>query len=372
MNAARVGLLALSLVAALAVVPRIVCGYRADAFYDGDADLQHGLATSLSRAIARAPDGPLYRSGSSRFDGQSAIATYQMTIMALSQIVLQHPDKRAAYLPTIRLAADRLVEPSLLRYASEVYPTHAVTGMSDGEGHTYVGYINLALGMLRLVDPKTRHCALHDRLSAALATRLFAARDGMIDTYPGERWPPDVAVVAGSIGLHATATGQDVSSSMAAWALRFRSCAVHASGYLAQRVGNDCAMLDAPRGSGTAIAAYAIRFAHPDLARDLHDAIARAGRVSLLGFGGIREYAPGFDGEGDWNAGPILLGASVGATGFALGSARLHGDRELYRELFRSAWLLGGAVGGVEERSFANGGTLGNALLLAMLTARSP
>ena len=55
----------------------------------------------------------------------------------------------------------------------------------------------------------------------------------------------------------------------------------------------------------------------------------------------------------------MLMGVSVGATGFALGAARAHGDRELYRELYRSAHLVGVPVGVDGRTKFAAGGALG-------------
>jgi hypothetical protein len=63
------------------------------------------------------------------------------------------------------------------------------------------------------------------------------------------------------------------------------------------------------------------------------------------------------------------MGVSVGATGFALGAARAHGDADGYRELYRSTHLAGVPVGAGGGTKFAAGGALGNALLLAMLTA---
>ena len=128
-----------------------------------------------------------------------------------------------------------------------------------------------------------------------------------------------------------------------------------------------CKAVDAPRGSGTAVASYFLSFADARLSRRLFESLRTDGLVCAIGFCGIREYAPGFHGKGDGNAGPMLMGVSVGATGFTLGAARAHGDRELYRDLYRSAHLAGVPVGGGTK--FAAGGTLGNALLLAMLTA---
>jgi hypothetical protein len=160
---------------------------------------------------------------------------------------------------------------------------------------------------------------------------------------------------------------------MEAWAGRFERCAVDASGFLVQRVkSGTCKPMDAPRGSGTALASYVLGFAHPGLSRRLYEALARRGQVTLLGLGGLREYAEGFAGEGDVNAGPIVFGVSVGATGFGLGAARMNGDRDLYRRLYRSAHLFGVPASAAGGERFALGGVLGNALLLAMLTARAP
>jgi hypothetical protein len=92
--------------------------------------------------------------------------------------------------------------------------------------------------------------------------------------------------------------------------------------------------------------------------------------VNVFGFGGVREYARGMNGQGDVNAGPIVFGVSVGATGFGLGAARANGDREGFRALYRSTSLFGAPTSLDHRMAFAMGGFLGNALLLAMLTAR--
>lgn len=357
----------------LLLVPRWLCGREADRYFDGDLETQDALARSVARSVGSQSGRHFYHTKSTRFDGQSAIAIYQMTIMGLAQIILQHPERRDAYLGAMDRAAEHLVDPKTLDYAASVYGQHGLNRLDTTQGHAYLGYINLALGMLRAVDGSTRFAALHDRLSAALAERLKRAPNGLIETYPGETWPPDVAAVAGSVGLHARVTGVDRRALLDAWAKRFAACAVSRSGYLVQRVRTgSCVPADAPRGSGTAVAAYFIGFAAPELAAQLQSALRREGERSLLGFSAIREYAPGYAGRGDTNAGPVLFGVSVGATGFALGAARLHGDRELYRNLFRTLYLFGVPADIRGERTFAIGGTLGNALLLAMLTARRP
>ena len=354
----------------LLLVPRWLAGAGASAYFDGEVETQDALARTVIAGI-EAQDGPTaYRTGNLRFDGQSTVAIHQMALLGLGQIVLEHPEKRAAYLPAMRAAAAHLADPSTIAYADQVYEKKA--DKKHDEGHAYLGYTNLGLSMLRLIDPENPHAALNDRITADLARGIEASPHGMIETYPGETWPPDVAAVIGSIGLHARATRTDRTALLATWAARFEPCAVHpGSGLLVQRVtSGGCVAEDAPRGSGTAIAAYFLSFATPALARKLHGALASQLAVDVLGFGGVREYVRGASGEGDVNAGPIVFGVSVGATGFALGAARSQGDRALFRALYRSTSLFGVPTSIDGREAFAMGGFLGNALLLAMLTAR--
>ena len=78
-----------------------------------------------------------------------------MTILGLGQIVREHPETRDAYLPAMRAAAARMVDPRTLGYAARRWGKHGIERMRPGEGHAYLGYINLALGMLRAIDPET-------------------------------------------------------------------------------------------------------------------------------------------------------------------------------------------------------------------------
>jgi hypothetical protein len=367
----RALLFAAALVLTTALVPRELAGWDANAWRDGELATQNALATSVIASVLEQKEPLFYRTGQRRFDGQSAVAIYQMTLLGLGQIALEHPEKRESYLPAMRVAAARLVDPATLSYAAAVYGQHGVVRMDPGEGHAYLGYVNLGLGMLRLLEPETPHAALHDRITDALARRVFASPTGLIETYPGETWPPDVAAVVGSIGLHARATGRDRGEELSRWAERFEKCAVHASGYLVQRTqSGGCTPVDAPRGSGTAVGAYFLSFAQRGVSERLAAALERAGRRSLAGFGALREYPAGFSGAGDGNSGPVVFGVSVGATGFGIGAARSHGRGELFVELYRTAALFGVPVERGDGRTFAIGGALGNALLLAMLTAR--
>ena len=369
----QLGIAGSALALCVLLLPRQLCGQGADRLFAGELAAQQAAARAVARAMTpdRSGQPPAARAvGASRSDGQAAIALYQMTILGLGQIVREHPETRDDYLPAMRAAAARMVDPRTLGYAAHRWGKHGIEQMRPGDGHAYLGYINLALGMLRAIDPQTPFSALHDRLTAALAERLAQSPTGLIETYPGETWPPDVAAVAGSIGLHAAVTGTDRRDLLATWASRFSRCAVSPSGYLVQRVrSGTCTPVDAPRGSGTALASYFIGFADAALSRRLYDALRTQGRINVLGFSGVREYLDAAGGAGDSDSGPILLGASVGATGWALGAARAHGDRELFRELHRSATAGRAMLGSRRLARITRFAELADAMLLAMVTA---
>ncbi len=370
----RVTITAACVVALAAVLPRSLLGREADALFDGDLAAQDALARAVAADVVRDTGAGSFHTGSARFDGEWSLVTSQMAALGLSQVILAHPEQRARYLPSLRLAVDHVLRPPTFAFATQAWGVSPLDHLDDDHGHAYLGYVALAVGALRTVDPATPHAALHDRLVDALARRLEHSASGAIETYPGESYPCDLATVVGAIGQHARLTHTDRRALLARMATTYRSRWINpASGYLAQSVVPSTGEPASPgRGSGTALSSYFLSFADPSLSRALGVAVARTGHRTLAGFGGVLEYAPGSAGQGDIDSGPVVLGVSVSATGFALSSARQLGDRDRFVALYRTAALFGVPVARGDGRAFVAGGPLGNAIMLAMLTARSP
>lgn len=368
---ARILILTVSLTVSSMLVPRWFFGREPNRFFDGELAQQ----TALADAVAHYVDGELNRgsfsTGSALIDAQWILGTYQMAILGLGQVVLEHPELAERYLPSIRRAARRLIAPETLRFGRRKWHQDPLSDGSLEHGHAYLGYVALALGMVRLVDPETPHAALHDRLVARLTRRLERSPHALIETYPGESYPPDTSSIIGALGLHARATGVDQSARIERLAQRFGEAWIDSeSGYLIQKGSFHRGVpLDAPRGSGTALAAYFVAFGSPALSRRLYEALREHGRTSVLGFEGIREYPRGSSGGTDINSGAIIFGTSLVASGLAISAARIHGDRELYLGLSRSAWLFG-IPHGTTARRFVVGGPIGNSIMLAMLSAQ--
>lgn len=358
-----------ALAACAAIVPRSVAGYPAGGLWASDLGSQDSLAREVAADVRSGVAASAFHTGSPRFDGEWAFGTFTMAAVGLGHVVLAHPERRDDYAPILETCAEELVSKRANAFGTEAWGDDGFDGLPGGRGHGYLGYSNLALSMIRLVHPDTRHAKLHDDLTEALARRLAASPHGLFETYPGESYPADMAMVAGSIALHDCATGAPPRPFWAAWREAYARWIDPGSGLLHQAGSSDTGSpMGPPRSSGTALAAFAVSFVDRDLSRRLFEGLRRS-RASVLGFGAILEYPPGKGGAGDIDSGPVVLGAGVSATGFTLSSAKLHGDRGLFTELYRTADLFGVPVHRSSGVRFMSGGPLGNAILLAMTTA---
>lgn len=357
---------ALAAAALAMVVPRGWCGRGAEGMLRGARASQAPFARAVGRSVC---DGFRVGTGSAHFDGEWTLVAYQMALLGMGQVARAHPGERAALRPLMRRCASRMMAPEARAFGAARWGEDGLAALASPRGHAYLGYLALALGMHRAVDPETPYAPVHDALIAALARRVAEAPAGLIETYPGESYPPDVASVIGAIGLHGTVTGTDHRAVLRPWAETFRARYVHRpSGYVIQRARRSGEALDAPRGSGTAVSAYFLSFADRALATELARAVAR-GTATLAGFGGVREFPPGTDGRGDIDSGPVLLGVSVSGTAFGFAPLRALGDGERFTALWRTASLFGAPRGDGDAWGFRAAGPMGDALLLAMMTA---
>jgi len=368
---ARLVALAAALLASRLVAPWW-CGRDASRWMDGDRALADSLAAECVAFEAR-DDAARAAPARDRFSGEWALVTHQMIALGLAQIALAHPEERVRLAPEVTRAALKSFRPEMRDFGTRAWRGEdAMASLAGPHGHAYLAYSALALGMARLLDPAFPRpvARQHDALIAAYERRLLASPTGLIETYPGEAYPTDTAAVAAAIAVHGRATGADHARVLARWEALVEARQIdRASGLVFQRMGAlDGRPHDAPRGSGTALAAYFAGFADRAVARDLADGLWRH-ESSFWGFGAIREYGEGYSGAGDVDSGPVLLGVSVSATGFALAPARASGQRAVFARLYRTTDLFGAPVASGGRLRFLPGGPIGNALLLAMLTS---
>jgi hypothetical protein len=367
--------LLLGLVAARLFAPW-ACGLDGGAWFEGDERLQNGLADELI-AFETSDDADRARSSQGapidRFAGEWALVTHQMTALGLAQLCLAHSERCARYAPVATKAALKSFLPEMRDFGTRAWKGEdALASVAGNHGHAYLAYSALAISMARLVDPAfpAQQAKSHDTLIAAYERRLLASDSGLIETYPNEAYPTDVAAVAAAIAVHGRVSGVDHRRVIAHWVSRVRSRQIEPkSGFVFQRMSAASGRPhDAPRGSGTGLAAYYAGFVDRGLAGQLATALLQHEK-SFCGFDAIGEYAEGHTGLGDIDSGPVLFGVSVAATGFALAPARALGRRESFEHLYRTAALFGLPSTFGKGFWFSSGGPIGNALLFAFLTS---
>jgi hypothetical protein len=359
--------------AAIAIIPSAWCGRGAAKWMNGELATQLRLARGVERLVlGNELSRSSFRTGSNQYDGEWLFGTYLMAGIGFGQMALEHPELRERHAVLMSQCIERLLAPDVRAFDAETWKEDPLQGLDGDNAHAaYLGYLNLLLGMHRLVSGETTYASLNDRITASLIRHVKASSISLIESYPGEVYPVDNCFVIGSIGLHQRVTGSDHSDILQPWAKRTREHYVDPkTGLLIQAVSKyDGSPYDKPRGSGTALGLVAIHYADPELARDLYRGIKRTLACTLLGFGVVREYPNGVHGQGDIDSGPVIFGYGLSATGFTIAGARMYGDEDYFRRLFATAHMFGAPVNRGDRREYISGGTLGNAILFAMFTA---
>lgn len=372
MRRLRLLLIAIVLVVSLRLLPSAWCAREAEALWADDPTLQRALARGAERWCAAELSAEDFMTGSERFDGEWLFGTHMMAALGHGQLAAGEPHEREAHLRVMEACIERLLAPPQRAFDRAAWGSDPLDDIGTDRAHAaYLGYLGLVLSVHRTLAPHGRYATLHDRVMAHLHDALVRSPIGLAQTYPGEVYPVDNASIIGALALHQRVTGADHREVLDAWAARLPALRDPDTGLLVQAVApDDARVVDGPRGSGTALAVYFLSFADAEQSRSLYEAVRTHLRRDLLGFGAMREYPPGVEGRGDIDSGPVVLGVSISATGFSLAGSRIHGDRETFGALWSTAYLFGAPVDRDGMRSFALGGPLGDALMLALLTAR--
>jgi hypothetical protein len=354
-------------------VPRWGCGLDGEQWFVGTPSRVATLAREVAATVERGVSAKEFTSDSSLFQHEWMFGTYQMAALGLLQVCIEHPELRDEFLPAAEKAIDHLLSKEVRAFDAKSWKEDPLDSLDGPNGHAaYLGYTNLVLTLHRKIAPQSRFAELNDRISNALARRLRNTPAGILYTYPREAYPVDNASILGSLLMHQKYSGGAHADVTASMLQRFqKTWCDETSGLLFQAVdGRNNEAFDDPRASGTALAAYFISFGDRDAAKALYRAIKMGCAGSYIGFGFIREYPSGMSGRGDIDSGPVIFGVSLSATGFALATARCFADHDLFIQIYRTAHLIGAPVSIGGRQQFITGGPLGNAILLAMLTAQ--
>lgn len=347
---------------------RVALEHASAPLYAGDPTAERAAARGAASWGTTATAD--YDTGSSHFDREWAFGAPTMRAACLAQVILRDPSADAELGAELDRATAEVLDAKSRAFSRESWGSDPVDDPDPAHEHAaYLGYAGVAVGLASWAHPEW--APVRQQLAERLRARVRGASDRWLQTYPGESYPPDLAMAAGALGLDDGA--RSPSAERLALVSRLRGAVDPETGLLEQSVDPKTGrFIDGPRGSGTFLAAYALLFAEPSLSEQLYRS-GLALRATRAGFLGMREHAEGAASRSDVDSGPVILDLGVSSTGFAMAGARAFDDEETFRGLDATARLFSVPFerddGGVVSLA---GGPLGDAILCAMRTAPRP
>ncbi len=283
--------------------------------------------------------------------------------------------ERAAADPTFRPEAARQLElcaRMVLRVPGDVTEPAALRAWLEARDYDsapiQTGYEGVVLGLRRQVTGDDRFDPAIAGTSRALAAWIERCVDGPA---PESFWTSDHAVQLYAIWLADRALGADRGALLARWEAAMRARFLDADGLLCSEVAtHPDRVVTTPCGSSLAWTAVFLVDALPTFAREQYDAFVRHRERRLLSLGAAKEHASSWE-LGDTNSGPLVLGFSPSATGFALCGHKLFGDEARFTRALRVFEVLGQPrTDDQGRRRYHLGNAMGDAILLYGKVAR--
>ncbi|MFN8257116.1 MAG: hypothetical protein U0W24_15580 [Bacteroidales bacterium] len=315
--------------------------------------------------------------------GQWVFVNYAMAGYGFGQIAIAHPELKDSCLKEMKFCIEKLLSDKVKEFDVEAWGEDPIETLNGPNEHVaYLGYLNLLLGMHRMLDKNSEFARLNDTITHTLVKRFEKNNRFLLETYPGVIFPADNAPAIGSIGLYSKATGSDYKAFLKKWTTGFKELYIDKETKIpvqsiAPVIGpaeskTDVNNFSIPRGSGAAACIYFLSFADKELAESIYNNLKKELKVTFGAFGAVKEYPAKYKNhKGDVDSGPVVLGMSISATGFVVSGAKVFNDYPFFKKLCSLVYLVGIPEQKSKSFRFKIAGNMGNAMMFAMLTANT-
>ena len=226
------------------------------------------------------------------------------------------------------------------------------------QNYAVIGYLNLMLSIHHSIDHKSKYAGLNNLITKVLINSLDTLKNHLLETYEEQLYPPDNAVVLGSIGIYLDAMKQKPDTTLKNIIHFFKENYISTeTGLVFQSVGG------AARGSGSTYSVYFLYYLDKKLSEDIYKSI----KTELWDGIAVKENLNGSN-EEDIDSGPVIMGYSFSANAFMIGSAVRFKDYMTLRKLNIAVLLSGDKTISNNILLYNNAGILGNCILFAMFS----
>ncbi|MBN8551249.1 MAG: hypothetical protein J0M12_18195, partial [Deltaproteobacteria bacterium] len=306
------------------------------------------------------------------FKEEWAIVTLSMVSAATTNLAFEYPETRTAAGKNILSLVEHMLSPALRNFEQRAWAVEALDSLDSPYGQIgYLGHLNFMLSALAMLG-ENRHEELFVRVSQALARRAEAAPSHYLETFPNTIFTADNMVVMASLAIFSRLHGDCFSDLLARWkqATLSKVCE-QSTGLIPFYVNSTGRGTGSPRGSGLGWNSFYLPFIDEELAAQQYQLTVRhLARRLPLGFAGLNEFLPSEGGQADIDSGPVVFGLSSSGTGFILAGARWHQDDSFALGILKTAELVGSSVTSAKGKRYLIAPLVGDAILLAMRTAR--
>lgn len=196
----------------------------------------------------------------------------------------------------------------------------------------------------------------------------YTRTPAFLDSYPSAAWPADNVVGAAALAGCGAVLDSTYTQTAREWLIRAREYEDPETGLLPHAAHSSQA-----RGSSAALMIPFLAEVDSAYAMTQYDRFFAAFETQMLGvLPAIREYPRSFEGTGDIDSGPIVLGAGAPASVVGIAAARSVGDLKTAQALRASAERLGLAFTRGEQRRYLLGKMPVGDAFLAWASSVSP
>jgi len=306
------------------------------------------------------------------FQGEWAIGTCSMTAAALTNIAFLYPDTRAESLDVIDGLAKLALTNEFQEFDARAWGESPINSLGSMKGHIgYLGHLNLILLARRLLGGNEEYDSQILSINEAFQRRIKSHKFPLLETYPGEIYTSDNAVVYAGLELFGKVFNIDLSQIFERFVEYARSQLLDPQTSLVRfAVDANGDGLQIGRGSGTGWNSFYFPFFDKTFAAEQYQlAKKHLSTFFPFGFAGLREAPRGVSGYADIDSGPVILGQSTSGTGFIIAGARHANDREYLDGLLLTTEIAGTSIEWNGLRRYLFAPLVGDAIVLAMKTA---
>jgi hypothetical protein len=202
----------------------------------------------------------------------------------------------------------------------------------------FYGHLNLMIGCYRLLTNDSKYSKLHDLITKSLYLRFQKSKYKLLESYSESVWIPDNCVAIASLYISDLVTQNGYTKYCTDWTDFIRENYLdYKTNLLVSTVNvQNGDKLEEPRGSMIGWSIFFISKFNYGFAKELYLSYKQKFSVNTLLFRLFRErYKKWTISRGDVDSGPLILGFSVPANGFAYGNAIAMRDYKAAKKIGR-------------------------------------